>query len=140
MTVATVRSICAIGQSGQLGLDGMLPWEGDTRRHFQEDVARFFDITKGHVLLAGPVTIAAVPQFAYEDRTIAVIRSHEKPEDVLARYPGRIVFIGGGPPVWDVYAPYIQHWDIMRLPYDGPADRWFNPEWLTAGKRRRRKA
>ena len=23
-------------------------------------------------------------------------------------------------------------WDITRLPYDGPADRWFNPKWLSA--------
>jgi dihydromethanopterin reductase len=49
---------------------------------------------------------------------------------VLARYAGRRVFIGGGPPVWDVYAPFIRHWDITRLPYDGPADRWFDPKWL----------
>jgi dihydromethanopterin reductase len=34
--------------------------------------------------------------------------------------------------VWDVYAPYIEHWDINRLPYDGPADTWFKPEWLVA--------
>ena len=49
--------------------------------------------------------------------------------------PGRVVFIGGGPPVWDVYARYIEHWDITRLPYDGEADRWFDPAWLVGGKR-----
>jgi dihydromethanopterin reductase len=125
--------MCAIGLSGQLGLNGQLPWEGDRRQEFVADVARFFDMTRGHVLIAGPRTIAAVPEFAYEDRTIVAIRSSEKPEDVLARYPERVVFIGGGPPVWDIYAPFIQHWDITRLPYDGPADRWFNPKWLTTG-------
>jgi dihydromethanopterin reductase len=26
------------------------------------------------------------------------------------------------------------HWDITRLPYDGPADRWFDPRWLLTGK------
>lgn len=133
MAQTVVRSIIAIGQSGQLGLHGVLPWEGNPGRTFVEDVARFFEITKGHVLLAGPKTISAVPPFAFEDRTIAVLRSHEKPEDVLARYAGRVVFIGGGPRVWDVYARYIEHWDINRLPYDGPADTWFNPAWLLAG-------
>lgn len=133
MAETVIRCICAIGQSGQLGLNGHLPWEGCPDRPFVEDVARFFEITKGHVLIAGPRTIAAVPAFAHEDRTIAAIRSHERPDDVLARYQGRVVFIGGGPPVWDVYAHYIQHWDITRLPYDGPADRWFNPAWLLAG-------
>lgn len=134
---ATIRCICAIGASGQLGLDGLLPWEGCQDQPFVDDVNRFFEVTRGHVLLAGPKTIGAVPAFAYKDRTIGVIRSTMKPQDVLAAYPGRIVYIGGGPPVWDVYAPYIQHWDITKLPYDGPADRWFNPAWVVAGGQRK---
>ena len=134
--MSDVRCICAIGLSGQLGLDGGLPWEGDPRPEFRADVARFFEITRGHVLIAGPKTIASVPKFAFEERTIRAIRSHERPEDVLAEYADRVVFIGGGPPVWDVYAPLIMHWDITRLPYDGPADRWFDPKWLLTGKGR----
>jgi dihydromethanopterin reductase len=133
MPPASIRCICAIGQSGQLGLNGLLPWEGRKEQPFVEDVARFFELTRGHVLLAGPRTIGAVPDFAKAERTCVVIRSHERPENVLARYPGRVVYIGGGPPVWDVYAPFIAHWDVTRLPYDGPADRWFNPAWLVAG-------
>jgi len=127
-----VRAICAIGQRGQLGLGGRMPWEGARGREYVADVARFFDITRGHVLLAGPRTVASVPAFARADRTVAVIRSGERPEDVLARYAGRIVFIGGGPAVWDAYARFIRHWDITRLPYDGDADRWFKPDWLVA--------
>jgi len=127
-----VRAICAIGQRGQLGLGGRMPWEGARGREYVADVARFFDITRGHVLLAGPRTVASVPAFARADRTVAVIRSGERPEEVLARYAGRIVFIGGGPAVWDAYARFIRHWDITRLPYDGDADRWFKPEWLVA--------
>ena len=56
-----------------------------------------------------------------------------RPEEALAHFPDRVIFIGGGPPVWTVYAPFIQHWDITRLPYDGEADRWFDPAWLVAG-------
>jgi dihydromethanopterin reductase len=129
-----VRSICAIGQRGQLGLDGHLPWEGAQGEEYVADVQRFFDVTRGHVLVAGPKTIASVPRFAYADRTIEVIRSSDWPQDVIARYPGRVVFIGGGPPVWDVYAPFIRHWDVTRLPYDGDADRWFDPRWLVAAR------
>lgn len=130
---AQVRSMCAIGQSGQLGLHGVLPWEGRREQPFIDDVARFFEMTRGHVLLAGPKTIGSVPEFAFKDRTIAIIRSSMDPEQTLAQYPGRIIYIGGGPSVWDVYARYIAHWDITRLPYDGPADTWFKPEWLVAG-------
>lgn len=129
-----IRSMCAIGQRGQLGLHGVLPWEGNRGPEYVADVARFFDMTRGHVLVAGPRTINAVPEFARIDRTLRIIRSSEQPEDVFAEFPERTIFIGGGPPVWDVYAKYVQHWDITRLPYDGPADRWFNPQWLVAGQ------
>lgn len=132
--MSDVRSMCAIGMSGQLGLHGQLPWEGDPRPEFKADVARFFAMTRGHVLIAGPKTIASVPAFAFEERTIRAIRSTERPEDVLAEYEDRVVFVGGGPSLWDVYAPFIMHWDITLLPYDGPADRWFNPKWLLTGK------
>lgn len=134
--MADVRCICAIGLSGQLGLHGELPWEGDPRPEFRADVERFFDITRGHVLIAGPKTIGAVPAFAAKEMTLRVARSVEKPEAVLAEFADRVVFIGGGPALWDVYAKYIMHWDITRLPYDGPADRWFDPKWLLTGKGR----
>ncbi len=120
---------------GQLGLDGRLPWEGNKGREYVADVARFFDITRGHVIIAGPRTFASIPRFAFEDRSIYEIRSHMSPAEVLAQFPDRVVFIGGGPPVWQTYASLIRHWDITRLPYDGEADRWFDPMWLVAGGR-----
>ena len=128
-----VRSMCAIGMSGQLGLRGQLPWEGDARPEFVADVARFFDVTRGHVVMAGPRTTAAIPDFVRADRTVVTIRSADDPEAMLARFPDRVVYIGGGPPVWAVYARFIRHWDITRLPYDGEADRWFDPAWLLTG-------
>ncbi|EHK56762.1 dihydrofolate reductase [Allomesorhizobium alhagi] len=133
MQQPVVRVVCAIGQSGQIGLNGGLPWEGNRSPEFLADVARFFDITRGHVLLAGPKTIASIPEFARSDRELVVVRSSMNPEDTLMRFAGRVVFIGGGPPVWDAYARFVSHWDVTRLPYDGPADRWFNPGWLTEG-------
>ncbi len=134
--MAVVRAMCAIGLRGQLGLNGRLPWEGNKGREFVADVARFFEVTRGHVLVAGPRTVASVPSFAYEDRTIHEIRSGDDPRDVLGRFADRVVYIGGGPPVWAAYAPFIQHWDITRLPYDGEADRWLDPAWLVAGSPR----
>ena len=115
------------------GLRGSMPWEGESGAEYTADVARFFEMTKGHVLIAGPRTAASVPDFARHDRTIVEIRSSMAPSDVLARYADRVVYVGGGPAVWAVYAPFIRHWDITRLPYDGEADRWLDPAWLCAG-------
>ena len=137
MQQTIVKVLCAIGQSGQLGLEGRMPWEGDRRREFVIDVARFFEITRGHVLVAGPRTIASVPQFARTDRELLELRSSMEPEEVLKRFAGRVVFVGGGPRVWNAYARFVSHWDITRLPYDGPADRWFDPSWLTTGTAKR---
>ena len=47
--MADVRAMCAIGMRGQLGLNGRLPWEGNKGREYVADVARFFDMTRGHV-------------------------------------------------------------------------------------------
>jgi len=46
--------------------------------------------------------------------------------------PGNLAIIssGGGPAIWSVYAPIIRHWDITKLPYDGDADRYFDPAWI----------
>ena len=125
--------MCAIGRRGQLGLDGRLPWEGATESEYRADVERFWAKTRGHVIVAGPATFRSIPAFAHEERTIVELRSSMTPEDVLVSFPARTVFVGGGPPVWAAWARHIRHWDVTRLPYDGPADRWFDPAWLTAG-------
>ena len=129
-----VRAMCAIGLRGQLGLHGSMPWEGEKGAVFRRDVERFFEATRGHVLVAGPRTCRSIPAFAREHLTVVEIRSGMKPEDTLARFPGRVVYVGGGPPVWASYAHLIQHWDITRLPYDGEADRWFDPAWLCGAR------
>jgi dihydromethanopterin reductase len=132
--VTDVRAMCAIGSQGQLGLRGGLPWEGEKRAVFRRDVERFFEATRGHVLVAGPRTCRSIPEFALAHLTVVEVRSGMDPEATLARFPGRVVYIGGGPPVWTAYAHLIQHWDITRLPYDGEADRWFDPAWLCGAK------
>ena len=127
-----VRAMCAIGLHGQLGLDGGLPWEGAEGEAFRADVERFWAATRGHVLLVGPRTRASIPPEAYQDRTIVEIRSSMAPRDVLADHADRVVYVGGGVAVWNAYAGLIEHWDVTRLPYDGPADRVFDPAWLFA--------
>src|SRR5690349_20191703 len=99
-----VRAMCAIGRRGQLGLGGRMPWEGAKGPEYRADVERFWAATRGHVLIAGPATRASIPAAAERERTIVEIRSGEAPEAVLARFPERVVYVGGGPAVWAAYA------------------------------------
>ena len=127
-----IRAMCAIGRRGQLGLNGRMPWEGAKGPGYTADIQRFLERTRGHVILLGPRTYRSVAAFAHDDSTVVAIRSTEQPADVIARYPDRVIYIGGEPPVWIAYAPFIRRWDITRLPYDGAADRWFDPAWIVA--------
>ncbi|WOJ88287.1 dihydrofolate reductase [Methylocapsa polymorpha] len=131
--MAEVRVICAIGKHGQLGLNGRLPWEGNPAAPYKADVQRFFDLTKGHVIVAGPRTFRSFPDWARRDRVVTEIHATDSPRMVIEKYSDRVVFVGGGPLVWKAYAPFISHWDVTRLPYDGEADRYFDPIWLCAG-------
>ena len=123
MKVTDVRAVIAIGLRGQFGLRGRLPWEGNRGREYVADVERFFELTRGHVVIMGQRTFTSVPDFAFKDRDILEIHASDRSEEVLARFPSRVVFIGGGPPVYAAYAPFIRHWDINRLPDNGEADR-----------------
>ena len=81
----------------QFGLRGRLPWEGNRGREYVADVERFFELTRGHVVIMGHRTFTSVPDFVFKDRDILEIYASDRPEDVLARFPSRVVFIGGGP-------------------------------------------
>jgi dihydromethanopterin reductase len=73
-----------------------MPWEGERGPEYVADVQRFWDVTRGHVIIAGPRTVASIPRFAHEDRTVVEIRSGMEPEEVVRRFPGRVVYVGGG--------------------------------------------
>ena len=87
-----VRVICAIGKHGQLGLNGRLPWEGRGNSIFRDDIQRFFALTRGHVLIAGPRTISSLPDWARSERTFLEIRSADEPDAILKSLsrPGRV--------------------------------------------------
>ena len=128
----TVTAICAIGKRGQLGLNGKLPW------HDSDDLKRFKRLTKGHLLISGFNTFHGLPRFG--DRLIFVPDRNDSPEFTLmtigAATDETNVFLIGGGKTFKQFAEagLIRHWDITKVDYDGPADTWFDPTWLTMGK------
>ena len=73
----TVPCAPSVGEV-KLGLKGRMLWEGAQARH--ANVQRFFELTRGHVIVLGPRTYRSVPAFAHNDRTVVAIRSTEQPQ------------------------------------------------------------
>ena len=112
MKVTDVRAVIAIGLSGQFGLRGRLPWEGDRGREFVADVERFFELTRGHVLIMGHRTFSSVPDFAFQNRDIIEIHSSDTPEEVQR---DRTVIVPSTDSVEDIVAKLIEGTDVTKL-------------------------
>ncbi len=56
----------------------------------------------------------------------------DDPAEVLARFPDRVCLCGGRTGRVGAMPASSGTGDITRLPYDGPADRWFDPAWVLA--------
>ena len=78
----------------------------------RSDVARFFEITRGHVLLAGPKTIDSVPQFARLDRELVVLRSSMNPPEVLERFGDGSFTSAVVPPFGMPTFLFVTHWEL----------------------------
>jgi hypothetical protein len=54
-------------------------------------VQRFFALTKGHVVIAGPRTFVSFPDWARLDRTVAEIHTSDDTRTIIERCPDRVV-------------------------------------------------
>lgn len=136
--IAGVHLIAAVGLSGQIGLDGKVPWRGDPslEEHTARDLAQFAQMTAGGVLIMGSVTAQSLPhQFQWGDRTIYIWRQNREefltPELMLKNlreaYPYRDIWICGGQKVYELFTPFVDWHHVSVIPYDGPADRYMPP-------------
>lgn len=121
-----INAIVAIGKSGQMGLNGRLPW------HDREDLLWFRRNTMGGVLICGVKTLAGLPESVHEGRRI-IAWTRENLEDVIREVKAieSPVWVIGGAETYRVWAPHIDRWHIGRINYDGPADTWFDPTLIS---------
>lgn len=115
-----IHLIAAVGDKGQIGLDGVLPW------HDPQDLKWFKEMTMGQTLLVGHNTAQTLPKLPgrlvvtlprdYDPREI--IRSIKKGDD-------RDLWIIGGAKTYAKWMPYVDRFHINRVSYTGPADAWF---------------
>jgi dihydromethanopterin reductase len=121
-----IRAIVAMGERGQIGLNGGLPW------HFSDDLAHFKQrTTEGGILIAGYHTMQSLPNLPGR---FVLLDDVNQPVPRLIRYWGPDLWIIGGAKTYRRWAPWIRQWDISRVHYNGPADAYFDPAWLLMNK------
>lgn len=112
-----VNLIAAVGRSGQLGLNGRLPW------YDPRDLQWFKEMTWGGIVVVGSVTARSLPPLL--GRSLLVQTRHDHPEALLCRLsPHASLWIAGGAKTYERWMPYVDRFYIGRVDYDGPADAW----------------
>lgn len=117
-----VNLIAAVGLSGQIGLNGKLPW------YNKEDLKWFKDMTMNGIVIVGHKTYQELPELP--GRTVIVDRRDELPADMLANIAenedvaGKEIWIAGGAKTYSKWLPFIERFFISRINYDGPADTY----------------
>lgn len=121
-----INLIAAIGNNGQLGLNGQLPWprNGDDLRWFKK-------MTTGSFMLAGRHTYDSIVgkiELKESRRTLACAFHGQTPSylreqaDALGHEE---VFIIGGAKIYERWIPYVDRFYIAHINYNGPADTYF---------------
>ena len=137
-----VNGIVAIGSQGQIGLNGGIPWiTDDYEGVVKDDLAWFAKLTAGGVLIVGYKTFEEMKALGFKnkDRAIEIWTGRDQGPGgflgtVRRRNGDRPIWICGGGKTFDAFAFFINRWHISTIPYPGPADVYFDNQWLFGRK------
>lgn len=122
-----VQIIAAVGKSGQLGLNGIMPWVD------KEDLAWFRRTTMGgHVIMGGTTYDHIAPLL--DGRKCWRWGRDIEPEGMLRAIlevtnSDQIVWVAGGSRTYEAFMPFVRRSVVTHINYDGPADVWMPPIW-----------
>lgn len=120
-----IEAIVAIGNSGQIGLNGKLPW------HCPEDLKWFREKTMGKTCIAGYNTMQTLPELP--GRYIIMDCTELTPPQFTHAY-GQDIMIIGGAKTYARWAPFVDAWYVSMIDYDGPCDTVFDISLLDGKK------
>ncbi|MEN3238581.1 dihydrofolate reductase [Methylobacterium ajmalii] len=120
-----VAIIAAVGRSGQIGMNGVLPW------YDGEDLRWFRHVTMGQVLIVGSKTLELLPPLP--GRAVFGWGREIDPGQMVAslveKNPDKMIFIAGGARTYQAFMPFVRTCHITRVNYDGPADTFMPHLW-----------
>ena len=142
--MASVNLIAAVGKSGQIGLNGELPWANTTneviKTRAKADMALFKQLTTNGIIVVGHNTHEELYKKYNEDywnkSNRLLIKFSRDWYDDPAKFidlmvsTGRTVWIAGGTMTYLRLFPFVNGAiSISVMPeYDGPADRYLPEE------------
>ena len=142
MTEVCVNAIVAIGARGEVGNNGLIPWANtpELAECMKRDLGWFAHMTSDSVLVVGYRTYQEMLAMGFQNKERRVHvwpgkdRSPLGPgrflEELHKANPGKNIWICGGGKTFDAFAFFIDRWHISRIPYTGPADVFFDQQWL----------
>lgn len=126
----TIKAIVAIGNQGQVGLNGRLPW------HDPEDLRWFREQTMGKVCVVGWKTAQMLPELP--GRTVVTDYTKMVPGHVYASCIEELgceeIIIIGGPKTYVRWNHLVDEWLVSRVNYNSKADTWFDFSLLDGKK------
>lgn len=117
----SLNLIAAIGNQGQLGLNGKLPW------HDPDDLRWFKELTTGGLVLVGYNTAIGLPPLP--GRKVVVDTADLTVEHLESLAQGGQVWVAGGARTYKRWLPHVNRMYISRINYSGEADTYMPHFW-----------
>lgn len=132
-----VNMIVAVGRSGQLGLNGTVPWfNADTDAILSyakaKDMSLFKHVTENCIMIAGTTTYADMSQRISQEQLEKTGRElHQFSRSLFSSAEAMLESLGDRKPIWIVggaqtyeeFMPFVNGISVLvAMPYDGPAD------------------
>lgn len=128
-----ISLIAAIGKNRELGLGNKLPW------HLPDDLKRFKEITRGHIVIMGRKTYESIGRLLPDRKNIIITRNKDFKvegavvvsnfEEALGECTGEDeVFVIGGGEIFSLALPYADKMYLTHVETKLPSDAFF-PEY-----------
>jgi dihydrofolate reductase len=120
----SITIIAAIGNNGEIGLNGKLPW------HCPAELEHFKRTVDGHYKIVGTKTFASLPRWCKDNRLHTFTRNeniHKRCtlEGVVNFGKTKDVFILGGAETYAAFLPYADKAILSYIDGDFDADTFF---------------
>lgn len=121
MRYANVKLIAAIGNFGQIGHKGVLPW------HAPEDLKHFKHMTEGDICVVGKRTFETLPPLP--NRDVVLWERNRDPHAFVAANRDRMIWVCGGAVIYRLWMPLVSLSVISHIDHDTKGDVYMPFLW-----------